>query len=173
MKKYIEIILWLVIFAVVCSMPVKAQNIGDTSTPYDTTGGWDAPEEFTGHYGLPIYRLLSNPGGWINISQRMIDSLFYALIVYTDSLQHVIRNDTLINSPYASGIGAFSSTDSSDTVIVLGLDSLDIINVSARGTYNVNDILKVQIKQDTLIVNRNSSGTSGLKYDWIWKRKYQ
>lgn len=74
-------------------------QVGDTDSPF-ATNGWDAPEDSTTYYNLPIYRLLSNPGGWINISQRMVDSLFNALIVYTDTTELYIQNDTLRLSSY-------------------------------------------------------------------------
>lgn len=77
-------------------------QVGDTDSPF-ATNGWDAPEDSTTYYNLPIYRLLSNPGGWINISQRMVDSLFNALIVYTDTSELYIQNDTLRLHPSISG----------------------------------------------------------------------
>lgn len=165
MNRFLAII---VIFLM--TMPVLAQ-VGDTDTPY-ATNGWDAPEAYSTYYNLPIYRLLSNPGGWININQRMVDSLFNALVVYTDTNQLYIENDTLKFSSNISGMDAFTTTAEYDTVVISGIDSLDVVIVSSREVVpSANDRLGVFLKSDTLIVGRPASGTSGLKYNWIWVSK--
>ena len=89
MKKLL--LLFSVLF-ILFSYNVFAQ--GETDSPYDIDG-WDLPEDSTDNYQLWIYRLLSNPGGWINWNTRKIDSLLNALVVYTDTTQLIIENDTL------------------------------------------------------------------------------
>jgi len=71
-----------------------SQTVGETDTPYDIDG-WDSPEDSTAYYNLAIFRLLSNPGGWINRNTRAIDSLLNELIIYTDTNYLYIENDTL------------------------------------------------------------------------------
>jgi hypothetical protein len=162
----------LFVFVLLSASLYAQSKVGTTFTPYDTTG-WNPPQDSTLHYKLPIYRLLSNPGGWINISQVKIDSLLNALIVYTDTKQLVIQNDTLVISDSASGQHAFTTTATSDSIAVVGLDSLDIVVVSPCGTvYNVNDLLYVHEHTGYFKVWRNAGGTSGLIYNWIWIRKH-
>ncbi len=164
--------LLLFIFFILAAYNIFPQ--GTTNTPYDTTN-WDLPYGYTPHYGLYIFRLLSNPGGRINTNTKDIDSLLYSLIVYTDTNQMVIRNDTLVMASYMSGTHSFVGTVGSDSVAVPNMDSLDIIIVTALASaYNVNDILFVQEHTGYFKVYRNSTGgTSGLSYNWIWKRNYQ
>jgi len=166
--------LFLGIIFLLISFTTFGQSIGSTVTPYDTAG-WDMPQEYTNFYGFPIYRLLSNPGGWINRSQTEMDSLFNALIVYTDSLQLYIVNDTLRIADELSGHSSFTGTEVVDTIRIIGIDSLDVVVASPRETgYNVNDILFIKVIVDTVLVKRNATGgTSGLKYNWIWIKKYQ
>lgn len=86
---------WRIVFLVLF-LPMLAfgQTVGETDSPYDIDG-WDSPIDSTTYYKLKIFELLTNPGGWINRNTRAIDSLFNELIVYTDTSQLVIRNDTL------------------------------------------------------------------------------
>lgn len=144
---------------------------GDTDSPY-STNGWDEPIEFTDHYYLPIYRLLSNPGGHINWSQRKIDSLLFALVVYTDSQQIFIRNDTLFHANNSSGIDTFTTTLSRDTVTVAGLDSMDVVIVTARYD-STGTVLAVKVETGRFIVIRSSTAISGQSYNWIWRKRYQ
>lgn len=89
---------------------------GQSYNPY-TTDGWDAPYAFTGdadsgatptwsgslgYYGLGIMTINSNPGGWLNYNYWKIDSLLQALVVYTDTTQIIVRNDTLMLSESAA-----------------------------------------------------------------------
>ena len=92
---------------------------GTLNTPYDTTG-WDPPATYTQWYGLRIFTLLSNPGGGYNRNTRDIDSLMYELVVYTDTNQLAISNDTLVFANSMSGISTFSTTDQYDTVLISG-----------------------------------------------------
>ena len=75
--------------------------------PYSTSG-WDLPYSFTGdtlaspiwssskgYYGLGVFTLGSNPGGWLNRNFWKVDSLMESLVVYTDTTQLAIINDTL------------------------------------------------------------------------------
>lgn len=148
---------------------------GETTTPYDTTG-WDEPQTFTDHYSFPIYRLLSNPGGWINRSQALVDSLLYELIVYTDSTQLCIENDTLKFSPTflatllasvvldTSNIKASSiKTDTTnfngvlsgaDSAIQEALDTID----DAYGSYKDSTWIKSAIS-DSLTIKSDTSHT--------------
>ena len=149
------------------------QAQGSTTTPYDTLG-WDPPTAFTTWYSLRIFELLSNPGGGYNRNMRDIDSLLYELVVYTDSKNLWIENDTLKFSDSTSGMSAFTLQEQYDTVLVPGLDSLDVVVVSPRESVpGANDILGAKCLPDTLICQRPASGTSGLKWNWIWIRKYQ
>ena len=143
-----------------------------TATPYSISG-WDSPADSTQYYELAIFQLLSNPGGWINRNTRAIDSLLNALVVFIDSSQMVLQDDTLRFSNYMSGQGAFSGTVQYDTIDIVGIDSLDAVVVSAReAVLTANDLLSVKVIDDKIIIQRPASGTSGLKYNWIWIRKY-
>jgi hypothetical protein len=151
----------------------QVRKTGSLASPYSISG-WDAPIDSTTYYKLKIFQLLTNPGGWINRNTREIDSLFNALVVFVDSLQMTIKDDTLKFSPYMSGQNAFSTTAETDTVNINGIDSLDIVTVSPReATPTANDILGVTVLTNKIVVSRPAAGTSGLKYNWIWIRKYQ
>ena len=146
---------------------------GSTLTPY-STDGWDNPIEYSTYYHLPIYRLLSNPGGWININTRKIDSLFHATIVFTDSTQLQIRNDTLIHSTFMSGQNSFVGTAQTDTVFISEIDSFDVFTVTPRENIpNANDVISVKVLNGKAVLQRLANGTADLKYNWIWIRKYQ
>lgn len=146
---------------------------GLTTTPFDTTG-WSPPASYTTWYGLRIFTLLSNPGGGYNRNMRDIDSLMYDLVVYTDTSQMYIGNDTLRFASGMSGIGVFNSTDQYDTVSVPGIDVNDVVVVTIRDQIpGANDALGVSVSAGKFIVVRAAAGTSGLKYNWIWIRKYE
>ena len=153
---------------------IRGQTVGDLSSPYSISG-WDSPVEYTTHYQLPIYQLLSNPGGWINKSQAKVDSLLNALVVYTDSLQMSIRNDTLIFSNYMSGHGVIEANKNWDTVSVSGLDSNDVIVVTEReeGIATHTKAMGVVVKDNEFYVSIPSTESYDIKYNWIWIRKYQ
>ena len=165
MKKILLMLLIAVSFA-------YGQKKGSTATPY-SVDGWDSPADSTEYYNLAIFQLLSNPGGWINRNTRAIDSLFNALVVFIDTSQLALQDDTLRFSNYMSGQGQFNDDAQYDTVNVIGIDSLDVVTVSAReAVLTANDLLSVKIVDDKIIIQRPASGTSGLKYNWIWIRKY-
>jgi len=148
----------------------QVRKTGSLASPYSISG-WDAPIDSTTYYKLKIFQLLTNPGGWINRNTREIDSLFNALIVLTDTKQLIINNDSLVFSDTLSHQSAFSTTDTVDTVSVPGIDSLDVVVISAREV-NPQAYLWVQVKNNMIIVNRSAGTVSGLKYNWIWIRKY-
>lgn len=165
MKKFIISI----IFLIITSTSIYSQ--GDVSTPYSTSG-WDSPIEYTTHYHLPVYQLLSNPGGWINITQKRVDSLLNALVVYTKAPQLAIVNDTLVFSDSLSGINSFSGTAVVDTISIPGLKVTDVVVVSVRDAIPTsNDNLGVFVEANQALIKRNAGGTSGLKYNWIWIKK--
>jgi len=160
----------IIIFFLAATTFLQAQ--GSTTTPYDTLG-WDAPTAYTTWYSLRIFELLSNPGGGYNRNMRDIDSLLYELVVYTDSLQLYIQNDTLKHASYMSGQSAFTGTEQYDTVTITGIDSSDVVVVSVREAVPAaEDILGVTVQSGQIICNRQAAGTSGLKWNWIWIRKY-
>jgi len=168
----VRIILAVILF-LSFAFVMQAQNIGSTETPYDTTG-WDEPAEYTEHYNLPIYQLLSNPGGWINRSQSKVDSLLNALIVLTDYYQQVIRNDTLVFSDSLSGKGQFSGQDTSVTITMFDtFDSLDVVIAFPESHGADANLLSVYPTDGSFDVRRAPGGTADLKFNWIWIRKYQ
>jgi hypothetical protein len=87
MKKIIIMIMFLV-------TSLLAQNIGTTTTPFDTSG-WDDPAGYSEYYHFYYFRLLSHPGGRINLNTEKMDSLFNEFIIFIDSTQLVIEDDTL------------------------------------------------------------------------------
>lgn len=165
-----KILIFISIFFICLQANIFGQ--GSTTTPFDTLG-WDAPHSYSQWYALRYFTLLSNPGGGYNRNMREIDSLMYELVVYTDTNSLSIRNDTLTHSQYMSGQGAFTLTEQFDTVLITGIDSSDVVVVSVReATPGANDILGVTVQAGQIIANRPASGTSGLKWNWIWIRKY-
>jgi hypothetical protein len=164
----------LIIIILFCSISVFAQRkVGSVATPYSTTG-WDLPADSTTYYNLFVSTLMTNPGGYLNLNWVKIDSLLNELIVLTDLKQLWIVNDSLRFSDSLSWHGQFSTTSQYDTTVVPGADSLDVVVVSVRENIpSANDLLSVKVITDTVIVQRPASGTSGLKYNCIWIRKYQ
>jgi len=159
-------------FILLFSKMVFSQKIGSIVTNFDTVG-WDTPASFSTYYQLAYYRLLSNPGGWVNLNTQKVDSLLHALVVYTDTKQMQIRNDTLIISDSLSGKGSFLGTDTSVTIAVSNLDSLDVVIVTPEGSAQGN-ILSVYPHAGSFDVRRLSAGAvNALKFNWIWIRKYQ
>lgn len=86
-------ILILITFIFVLLTP-SIYSQGNTATLFDTTG-WSPAGGYSINYFLYYHTLLSNPGGRINLNTQKIDSLLNALIVYTDTTQLYIENDTL------------------------------------------------------------------------------
>ena len=109
----------------------------------------------------------------LNQDKVTLDSVIYSLIVYTYQDQLIIKNDTLVISDSASGQHAFTTTATSDSVAVYGMTASDVIVLTSQGTsYNVNDLLYVNEHTGYFKVYRNSGGTSGLAYNWIWIKRY-
>jgi hypothetical protein len=109
----------------------------------------------------------------LNANWTDIDSLINSLIMYVDSLQIQIINDSLKFSKYMSGIDSFSNTLATDTVYRTGVDSYSVVMACVRDIAPTeNDLLSVEILNNKFVVKRASGGTSGLKYNWIWIRKY-
>ena len=162
----------VLIFILICSVSFAQRKVGDITTPYSITG-WDAPADTTQYYNLFIFALMTNPGGYLNLNWVAIDSLFNELVVFTDGKQLWIVNDTLRFSDTLSYQGAFTGTAQYDTTVVPGADSNDVVVVSIRESIpTANDILSIKIIDNAIITQRPASGTSGLKYNWIWIRKY-
>lgn len=107
------------------------------------------------------------------ITKAQLDSALATFYTYTDTKQLIVKHDTLIISDTASGLASFDTTATSDSIAITGIDSLDVVVVTPHGqTYNINDVLFVDEHTGYFKVYRNSSGTSGLKYSYIWIRKY-
>lgn len=163
---------------------------GKTDSPFDISG-WDKPVDSSDYYSLYYYQLLSNPGGWINRNTRKIDSLFNELVVYTDSTQLVIEDDTLsfasdfvqqvLDSTYAvMATGAMAFKDSS-YVLTLTQDA------EAQVTNDNNDLFSldsttshgITLSGDTLYFNNGGiynfavhlsfAGDTGGLYDLFLK----
>jgi len=147
---------------------------------------YDEPIDSTTHYNLRLYAQSARiPADILNDDKETIDSVMYSLIVWTDTLQHVVVTDTGITSThlvfkisnYASGSDAFTTTATTCTVTVAGADTLteadDIFLLTPYGVPNANDVLGYTVLGDNqIIVNRPASGSSGLKFKWRWIRRY-
>jgi hypothetical protein len=133
----------------------------------------DAPSGYTTYYGFRKWAENANPSAdSLNQNWIDIDFVLYDLIVYTDGDQMFIENDTLKFASPMSGQDAFSGTATTDVVTVTGIDSVDVVVVSPReSTPGANDILGVTVGSGSFTVSRLSSGTSDLKYNWIWIKK--
>jgi hypothetical protein len=129
MKKLLFILLFILSFTL-----IQGQNYYDT----DPTK-YEAPGDSTQYYVLGIFRIGSDPGGWENRNTFWIDSLFNSLVVYTDTSQLFIRNDTLFIS---------------ESFLTSAIDSVNFDTINA--TYiNATHMLAQAIQTDTL------------KVDWI------
>ena len=146
---------------------------GSTVTPYDTLG-WDLPATYTNFYKLYIHRLLSNPGGRININTAKIDSLLNELIVFTDTSQIVIRNDTL---RFADN---FVQTILADTYVLTEFDTAEVVAFKPLSTppthqegavwydntnhalvvYNDKSDTRQQLGQETYLRVYNAAGST-------------
>lgn len=148
---------------------------------------FDEPIDSTTHYAFRLYAQSARvPYTILNEDKEKIDSLIYALIVWTDTLQYQLVTDAEITSTghyvlktsnYASGIDTFTTTLTADT-ITLSVDTLDVGTdvfwITAYGTsITANDVFATSIlSPNKLIVTRPASGTSGLIYHWRWIRRY-
>lgn len=150
---------------------------------------FDEPIDSTDHYAFRLYAQSARvPFTILNEDKEKIDSLIFALIVYTDTSQYFLVTDTDIaptghfvfkTSNYATGTDAFVTTAVVDTFTVTGTDTLvsatDYFWIQAFGSaITSNDVLAYQIitSTNTVIVTRPASGTSGLNYVWRWIRRY-
>ena len=135
---------------------------------------YDSPIDSTLHYHLRLYAQSARSSATVlNQDKVTLDSVIYSLIVYTYQDQLIIKNDTLVISDSASGQHAFTTTATSDSVAVYGMTASDVIVLTPQGTsYNVNDLLYVNEHTGYFKVYRNSGGTSGLSYNWIWIKRY-
>lgn len=134
---------------------------------------FDPPSDYTTHYRLRMWNQGDNPSD-DSLNQNVIDldSLINELIVYLDPLQMTIGDDTLKFVNSFSGLAAFTTTDSLDTLVITGIDSLDVFLVNARESAPEGQIWG-EVSDDTVFVNRSDTTVSGLKYNYIWVRKYQ
>ena len=167
--KRLYFILLIITSLLLLTSCAKAQ--GSTESNYSTSG-WDKYVDSTQYYGLYIFRLLSSPGGWRNWQTEKIDSLLHALVVYTDSTQMYIQNDTLVFSNQMSGKSSFNSTDTSKTITLSGFDSLDVVIVTPEGYAGSSaEALYVYGKSGSFDVRRKSGGRTGLKFNYIYIKK--
>lgn len=148
----------------------------------------DPPIDSTKRYNLRLYEQSAHGSAiLLNEDKGTIDSVLHSLIVYTDTLQFEMVYDSVIVydsvypaetplvfkfSRYMSAIDSFSTTSQTDTISITGIDSADVMVVSPIYPHGANDILSVELKADKAVIHRLASGTSGLKYNWIWIRKF-
>ena len=134
---------------------------------------FDDPSGYTTYYSLRMWDQGDNPSA-DSLNQNWIDtdSLFNDLVVYTDPLQMSIGDDTLKFVSAFGGLAAFTATDSLDTLVITGIDSLDVFLISARESGPLGQ-LWAEVNDDTVFVSRSDSTVSGLKYNYIWVRRYQ
>jgi hypothetical protein len=136
---------------------------------------FDNPIGLTKHYGFRKYAQSAHvPNTVLNNDKVAIDSVMYSLIVYVDTTQFVIKDTTLMISNRANGTHSFASTSSVDSVFIDStFQTTDNVFLQPLGSsYNVNDILFLYKKKYKIIVHRNTSGTSGLSYEWYWIKRY-
>jgi len=150
---------------------------------------FDEPIDSTTHYNFRLYAQSARvPYTILNEDKEKIDSLIYALIVWTDTTQHILVTDAEIAptghyvlkiSNYATGIDSFTTTLTADTFTVSGVDTLnayeDLFWIQARGGTSItaNDqFIYTILSPNKVIVTRPASGTSGLKYVWRMIRRY-
>lgn len=147
---------------------------------------FDEPIDSTTNYAFRLYAQSARvPFTILNEDKEKIDSLIYALIVWTDSTQFIMVVDTNVTttphlvlkiSNYSTGTDTFTTTLTADTVDLIA-DTLilgqDIFWINAYGTVNANDVLSYSFTSDNnLIVTRPASGTSALIYSWRWIKRY-
>jgi len=147
---------------------------------------FDEPIDSTEHYAFRLYAQSARvPAEILNEDKEKIDSLIYALIVWTDTLQLIMVSDLELHptqlalkiSNYATGIDSFVTTATADTFTVQ-VDTLeagvDYFFIQAYGdAISANDQFAFSIISPNKVrVVRPASGTSGLKYIWRWIRRY-
>ena len=114
-------ILFLFVITILLASTNYAQK-GSTATDTSTTG-WSMPSTYTPHFSFPVYKLLSNPGGWINKTNYLIDAALYS----TDSL---ISAMTTTSGYY---INSNDFTVSGDSVQI-NSDTRPILNITNDST---------------------------------------
>jgi hypothetical protein len=74
-----------------------------------------------------------------------------------------------LDSLVSIGVDAFTTTATTDSVVISGATTDDIYFVTGNLTSAIDqqDILQWQALTDTLVVHRMASGESALKYAWI------
>jgi hypothetical protein len=149
---------------------------------------FDEPIDSTDNYSFRLYAQSARvPYTVLNEDKEKIDSLIYALIVWTDTTQLILVTDADITatghyvlkiSNYSTGIDTFTTTLTADTFTVSGVDTLtaltDLFWITAYGAaISANDVFVYSIlSPNKVIVTRPASGTSGLVYNWRWIRRY-
>lgn len=134
---------------------------------------FDDPSDYTTWYGLRMWDQGDNPSSdSLNANWVDTDSLVHELIVYLDPVQMTVGDDTLKFVDSFSGLAAFTTTDSLDTLVITGIDSLDVFIILPRES-DSKGRLWGEITDDTVFVNRSDTTVSGLKYNYAWVRKYQ
>lgn len=148
---------------------------------------FDEPIDSTEHYNLRLYAQSARiPAEILNEDKKIIDSVLYSLITYTDTLQFIMVYDSSVStqgltfkiSNYSNGISSFSGTNTEDTFTVSGTDTLDIEKdlfflQPIGNTITTNDVLSYYfLIPDKVIVKRLASGTTDLKYSWRWIKRY-
>lgn len=150
---------------------------------------FDEPIDSTTNYAFRLYSQSARvPYTILNEDKEKIDSLIYALIVYTDTTMHLLVTDADIAptghyvlkiSNYATGLDTFTTTLTADTFTVTGvgadtLDANDLFWIQAHGSaISANDVFAYAILiPNKVIVTRPASGTSALAYIWRWIRRY-
>ncbi|MFA5397543.1 MAG: hypothetical protein WC346_16150 [Methanogenium sp.] len=135
---------------------------------------FDPPKWYTEYYKLRMWEQKARPGAdSLNMNWKDIDSLISELIIFLDTLQIQKVEGNLRFSKYMSGIDSFTTTAITDTVYRTGVDSYAVVMACVRGIApTANDLISVEILNDKFVVKRQEGGTSNLKYNWIWIRKY-
>lgn len=149
---------------------------------------FDEPIDSTTRYAFRLYAQSARvPYTILNEDKEKIDSLIYALIVWTDTTQLILVTDADITSTghyvlkisnHSTGIDTFTTTLTADTFTVSGVDTLvagqDLFWINASGAaISANDVFVTAIlSPNKVIVTRPASGTSGIIYNWRWIRRY-
>jgi len=114
------------------------------------------------------------PNTVLNRDKQVIDSTMHSLIVNVIPTQFVIIDSTFHISNLSNGEHSFNSTATKDSVYVDStFSATDMVFLQPKGTsYNINDLLFIEKHSHYFLVHRNSSGTSGLTYQWYWIKRY-
>jgi hypothetical protein len=103
---------------------------------------------------------------WTNNNQRMNLKNNGDLIIEDADL--IFSSGTTNNSSVSAGSNAFTTTATTDTVIVSGSANTDLywIQLTGTGTPAATDAHKVEALSGSFVVHRGAAGTSGLTYNW-------